>query len=187
MVWYFLSNFAVFPELVAPWLLNQYQDCGMSSLIEFWNMTQKSSDPNMVFLWRYELSSNFWFCHLFKRQLILTPFFVCFSGSLMYLNEATLLNNIKNRYNKDKIYVSKVQNHKIYTGYPVYLWMIHMMISAMFPKSFTHSRKSLEKDAPYIDWVRIVGITVSIAIILLSIILKVCGSFNIYVVCTLYI
>jgi hypothetical protein len=24
----------------------------------------------------------------------------------MYLNEATLLNNIKNRYNKDKIYVS---------------------------------------------------------------------------------
>lgn len=31
---------------------------------------------------------------------------VCVSGSLMYLNEATLLNNIRVRYSKDKIYVS---------------------------------------------------------------------------------
>lgn len=28
-----------------------------------------------------------------------------FSGSLMYLNEATLLNNVRVRYNKDHIYV----------------------------------------------------------------------------------
>lgn len=31
---------------------------------------------------------------------------LCLSGSLMYLNEATLLNNIRVRYSKDKIYVS---------------------------------------------------------------------------------
>ena len=31
-----------------------------------------------------------------------------FSGGLMYLNEATLLHNIKIRYKKDKIYVSPV-------------------------------------------------------------------------------
>lgn len=30
----------------------------------------------------------------------------CLSGSLMYLNEATLLNNVRVRYSKDKIYVS---------------------------------------------------------------------------------
>lgn len=29
-----------------------------------------------------------------------------FAGSLMYLNEATLLHNIKVRYSKDRIYVS---------------------------------------------------------------------------------
>jgi len=29
-----------------------------------------------------------------------------FTGSLMHLNEATLLNNVKKRYSKDKIYVS---------------------------------------------------------------------------------
>lgn len=36
----------------------------------------------------------------------------CFSlaGSLMYLNEATLLHNIKVRYSKDRIYVS-IQCH----------------------------------------------------------------------------
>ena len=28
------------------------------------------------------------------------------SGSLMYLNEATLLNNVRVRYSKDRIYVS---------------------------------------------------------------------------------
>lgn len=31
---------------------------------------------------------------------------VCVTGSLMYLNEATLLNNVRVRYSKDKIYVS---------------------------------------------------------------------------------
>lgn len=31
--------------------------------------------------------------------------FILFPGSLMYLNEATLLNNVKVRYNKDHIYV----------------------------------------------------------------------------------
>lgn len=32
---------------------------------------------------------------------------LCLSGSLMYLNEATLLNNVRLRYSKDKIYVSE--------------------------------------------------------------------------------
>lgn len=32
-------------------------------------------------------------------------FLFLFPGSLMYLNEATLLNNVKVRYNKDLIYV----------------------------------------------------------------------------------
>lgn len=31
---------------------------------------------------------------------------MCVTGSLMYLNEATLLNNVRVRYSKDKIYVS---------------------------------------------------------------------------------
>lgn len=31
---------------------------------------------------------------------------ISISGSLMYLNEATLLHNIKVRYSKDRIYVS---------------------------------------------------------------------------------
>ena len=31
---------------------------------------------------------------------------VFFTGSLMFLNEATLLHNLKIRYQKDKIYVS---------------------------------------------------------------------------------
>ena len=31
---------------------------------------------------------------------------VQFVGALMFLNEATLLNNLRNRYKKDKIYVS---------------------------------------------------------------------------------
>lgn len=41
----------------------------------------------------------------------------CFSilGSLMNLNEATLLNNVRNRYKKDKIYVSiKLPNNVTY-------------------------------------------------------------------------
>lgn len=33
---------------------------------------------------------------------------LCLSGSLMYLNEATLLNNVRVRYSKDKIYVSEI-------------------------------------------------------------------------------
>lgn len=32
-------------------------------------------------------------------------FFVLFSGELMFLNEATFLDNLKTRYYKDKIYV----------------------------------------------------------------------------------
>lgn len=39
-----------------------------------------------------------------KGQSSLVSF--CLSGSLMYLNEATLLNNVRVRYSKDKIYVS---------------------------------------------------------------------------------
>lgn len=33
-------------------------------------------------------------------------YFSFLTGELMFLNEATLLDNIKNRYYKDKIYVS---------------------------------------------------------------------------------
>lgn len=38
--------------------------------------------------------------------ICLMAFFPVSSGSLMYLNEATLLNNVRVRYNKDHIYVS---------------------------------------------------------------------------------
>ena len=44
--------------------------------------------------------------------LMYLPYFRCsdvpchVSGALMYLNEATLLNNVRLRYNKDNIYVS---------------------------------------------------------------------------------
>ena len=45
----------------------------------------------------------------FSLRYIITLFFcfayVLFAGSLMYLNEATLLNNVRVRYSKDKIYV----------------------------------------------------------------------------------
>lgn len=34
-----------------------------------------------------------------------------FSGELMFLNEATLLNNILTRYKKNKIYVSTDKKH----------------------------------------------------------------------------
>ena len=35
------------------------------------------------------------------------------SGALMYLNEGTLLNNLRRRYKKDLIYVSKAMPHSI--------------------------------------------------------------------------
>lgn len=44
------------------------------------------------------------------------------SGSLMYLNEATLLNNIRVRYSKDKIYVSARQNLLMF--YSVFLILV---------------------------------------------------------------
>lgn len=47
---------------------------------------------------------NFWESDIFLNQLTYFSFFL--TGELMFLNEATLLDNIKNRYYKDKIYVS---------------------------------------------------------------------------------
>ncbi len=48
--------------------------------------------------------------HVLDKMTTLTNDFiylcVCVTGSLMYLNEATLLNNVRVRYSKDKIYVS---------------------------------------------------------------------------------
>lgn len=41
------------------------------------------------------------------------PCFLPVSGSLMYLNEATLLNNVRVRYNKDHIYVSLLLSHTL--------------------------------------------------------------------------
>jgi hypothetical protein len=43
-------------------------------------------------------------CH----RVTFSSHFLCLliTGELMFLNEATLLDNIKNRYYKDKIYVS---------------------------------------------------------------------------------
>lgn len=49
-----------------------------------------------------------------KQTLIINFNFVLFLlGELMFLNEATLLDNIKNRYYKDKIYVSNQHSHFI--------------------------------------------------------------------------
>lgn len=72
--------------------------------------------------WNNFLSRNFIFscdkrnCKDYKRKMTkfftlsysVVLLFVCFifKGELMFLNEATLLDNIKNRYYKDKIYVS---------------------------------------------------------------------------------
>lgn len=39
------------------------------------------------------------------------------TGSLMHLNEATLLNNVKIRYSKDKIYVSILMFYSVIRTY----------------------------------------------------------------------
>ena len=45
-----------------------------------------------------------------RNNTIQTMIFLLFSGSLMYLNEATLLYNLRLRYGKNKIYVSTLSS-----------------------------------------------------------------------------
>lgn len=52
------------------------------------------------------LANAFLFFLLFKIYFHWFDLFFMISGALMYLNEATLLNNIRTRYFKDSIYVS---------------------------------------------------------------------------------
>lgn len=56
---------------------------------------------------------------------------LCLSGSLMYLNEATLLNNIRVRYSKDKIYVSARQNLLMF--YCVFLILVTQHLCSHVP------------------------------------------------------
>lgn len=67
------------------------------------NWKQKEEKKNF-------LNSRFSFLSVHEGSPELLMVCDCFSlaGSLMYLNEATLLHNIKVRYSKDRIYVSIV-------------------------------------------------------------------------------
>ena len=72
--------------------------------------------------------------------------FFCLSGSLMYLNEATLLNNIRVRYSKDKIYVStdsrKWHTLQMLNTWFIFLYFLHNII--IFSGTWTANRSQAQ-------------------------------------------
>lgn len=65
--------------------------------------------------------------HKIVRNILFISFY---SGELLYLNEATFLDNLKTRYFKDKIYVSTRIRLRA---------RLHLRVSSTYVRTVTHS------------------------------------------------